>query len=67
VSFDFEFAANLARGSYAVEVNMFDAATQRPLSVIRPAVQFTVNESVTYDGIANLFLSGARVPVDQRV
>jgi hypothetical protein len=57
VRFECEFTVNLARGSYDVEVSVFDMDTQRHLTILRPAAQFTVTEDITYDGIANLFLS----------
>jgi lipopolysaccharide transport system ATP-binding protein len=63
VSFDFSFDVNLARGVYALEVNLFDIERQRSLGVLTPAAQFTVVENVTHRSIANLYLRGAEVPV----
>jgi hypothetical protein len=57
----FEFATNLARGTYVIEINVFDPSKQAMLGVLKPAAQFTVVENVTYDGIANLFLEGQHV------
>jgi hypothetical protein len=51
------FRANLARGAYGVEVNVFDVSAQAFVAQMRPAVQFTVTEDITYNGIANLFMS----------
>jgi lipopolysaccharide transport system ATP-binding protein len=65
--FGFEFAANLARGTYSVEVNVFDPARQHHVAIIKSAAQFTVAEHVTYDGVANLFLTGARTDVRECV
>jgi lipopolysaccharide transport system ATP-binding protein len=58
---EFEFVANLARGTYIIEVNCFDVARQRTLGTLKPAAQFTVVEQTTYDGIANLFFKARAV------
>jgi lipopolysaccharide transport system ATP-binding protein len=64
---DFEFDANLARGIYAIEVNVFDADSQEHIATVNPAAQFTVTEQVTYNGVANLFLRVRESrPVDRR-
>jgi lipopolysaccharide transport system ATP-binding protein len=60
VAHDFEFDANLARGVYAIEVNVLDIDRQEHIASLNPAAQFTVVEQVTYSGIANLFLRGRR-------
>jgi homopolymeric O-antigen transport system ATP-binding protein len=56
--YHFELAANLTRGLYAVEVNVFEPNRQRRLAVVMPAFQFTIAEQQSYDGVANLFLRG---------
>jgi lipopolysaccharide transport system ATP-binding protein len=58
ITHTFEFNANLARGSYAVELNVFEGPVR--LVTLMPAVLFTVVEQVTFDGVANLFLRGHR-------
>jgi homopolymeric O-antigen transport system ATP-binding protein len=60
-SFQFTFDANLTRGLYAVEVNVFDAQRQRFLAVARGIRHFQVAERVSFDGIANLYLNGRDV------
>lgn len=57
-SFDFTFDANLTRGLYAIEVNVVDPERHRFLAVARGLRHFHVVEQVSYDGVANLFLSG---------
>jgi hypothetical protein len=54
----FSFHAHLTRGLYALEVNVVDAANHRFLAVARGLRHFQVVEDVSYDGIANLYLSG---------
>lgn len=56
--FTFSFDANLTRGVYAVEVNVVDLEAQRFLAVARGIRHFQVVERVSYDGIANLYLTG---------
>ncbi len=57
-AFTFIFAAHLTRGIYAIEVNVTDAVRHRFLAVARGLKHFHVVEDVSYDGIANLYLSG---------
>ena len=56
-TFTFSLDANLTRGLYAVEVNVADHVRHRFLGLVR-VHHFQVIEDVTYDGIANLFLTG---------
>jgi lipopolysaccharide transport system ATP-binding protein len=65
-TYEFEFNANLARGTYALEVNVFDPERQEHLARLAPAAQFTIAEQVTYGGIANLFLTGHRAEGSRR-
>jgi lipopolysaccharide transport system ATP-binding protein len=57
-SLTFTFHAHLTRGLYALEVNVVDAARHRFLAVARGLRHFHVVEDVSYDGVANLYLSG---------
>ena len=57
-SFTFAFDAHLTRGLYAIEVNVTDAVRHRFLAVARGLRHFHVVEDVSYDGVANLYLSG---------
>jgi lipopolysaccharide transport system ATP-binding protein len=65
-SFEFDLTANLARGTYVLEVNVFDEIQHRTFGIVRPAAQFTVAERVSYSGVANLFLNG-RVLASRRL
>jgi lipopolysaccharide transport system ATP-binding protein len=64
--FTFEFQPHLVRGLYAIEINVFDLARQRFLGVARGIRQFHVNESVTYDGVANIYLRPRAVDSEVR-
>ncbi len=57
-TFTFEFETNLARGLYAIEVNVVDLDRHRFAALARGIRHFQVVEHVTYDGIANLYLKG---------
>jgi lipopolysaccharide transport system ATP-binding protein len=63
-AFAFTFAANLTRGLYAIEVNVLDEDRHRFLAVARGIRHFHVVETVTYDGVANLFLRGREITAD---
>jgi len=60
-SFAFTFDAHLARGVYAIEINVTDGDGRRFLAVARGIRHFQVVEQVTYDGVANLYLTGHEV------
>ena len=60
-TFAFTFNANLTRGLYAIEINVIDAAAHRWVALTRGICHFQVVESVSYEGVANLFLSGREV------
>ncbi len=60
-TFAFTFDANLTRGLFAIEVNVVDPDSHRFLAVARGIRQFQVVEHVSYDGVANLYLTGALV------
>jgi lipopolysaccharide transport system ATP-binding protein len=57
-AFTFTFVANLTRGLYALEVNVADNSRHRFMAVARGIRHFQVVEQITYDGVANLFLTG---------
>jgi len=62
--FRFTFDANLTRGLYAVEVNVVDSERHSFLAIARGIRHFQIDERVSYDGIANLYLKGREsVPV----
>ena len=61
-SLTFSFHAHLTRGLYALEVNVVDAGRHRFLAVARGLRHFHVVEDVSYDGVANLYLSGRETP-----
>jgi hypothetical protein len=62
--FTFCFDANLARGLYALEINVVDHVQHRFLGCARGIRHFQVVEHVTFDGVANLYLSGREVARD---
>ena len=62
-TFNFRFEAHLTRGLYAIEVNVVDPDRQRFLAVARGICHFHVREQVSYDGVANLYLTGCDVAV----
>lgn len=57
-SFQFTFDANLTRGLYAIEVNVYDCERQQFLAMSRGIRHFNVAEQISYDGVANLYLNG---------
>jgi hypothetical protein len=57
-TFAFSFDANLTRGFYAIEVNVADSDRHRFLGLARGIAHFRIVECVSYDGIANLYLTG---------
>jgi len=59
--YEFALTGNLARGSYAIEINVFDSAQQQHIARLNPAGTFTIVERDTYNSIANLFLSGKAI------
>jgi lipopolysaccharide transport system ATP-binding protein len=62
-TFNFRFEAHLTRGLYAIEVNVVDPDRRRFLAVARGICHFHVREQVSYDGVANLYLSGSEAAV----
>jgi hypothetical protein len=62
--FSFRFDANLTRGLYTVEVNVFDVERHRFLAKAKGIRHFQVVEQVTYDGVANLYLVGRETTPD---
>jgi lipopolysaccharide transport system ATP-binding protein len=59
--YTFSFDANLTRGLYALEVNVVDLARHRMVGLARGIRHFQVLEQVSYDGVANLYLTGREV------
>jgi lipopolysaccharide transport system ATP-binding protein len=57
-TFTFEFTAHLARGLYAIEVNVVDIDRQAFLAHARGIRHFDVIDSVTFGGVANLYFTG---------
>ena len=57
-TFSFSFDANLTRGFYAIELNVVDLDRQRFLGLARGIEHFQIVERVSYDGVANLYLTG---------
>jgi lipopolysaccharide transport system ATP-binding protein len=62
-SFAFEFTAHLARGLYAIEVNVVDIDRQAFLAHARGIRHFDVVDSVTFGGVANLYFTGTEMTV----
>jgi hypothetical protein len=63
--FAFSFQANLTRGVYGVELAVEDHDRYRFAALVRGACHFQVVEDVSYDGVANLYLTGQEAaPVD---
>ena len=56
--FTFSFQANLTRGVYGIELAVEDHDRHRFAALVRGACHFHVVEYVTFDGIANLYLTG---------
>ena len=63
-TFSFAFRTHLARGLYAIEVNVVDLQRHRFAALARGIRHFQVVEQVTYDGIANLYLEGRETTGD---
>jgi energy-coupling factor transporter ATP-binding protein EcfA2 len=51
---DFHFRANLTRGQYHLACHVFDTSTQEYTSQVSPVGIFTIRESRTFAGIADL-------------
>ena len=65
-TFRFSFESHLARGLYAIEVNVVDLERHRFAALARGIQHFQVVEHVTYDGVANLYLEGRETIEDDR-
>ena len=59
LQFRFSFVANLTRGLYGIELEVFDLDRQKVMASLRPLKQFHIAEEVSYSGIANLFLNAS--------
>lgn len=59
VTLQFAFRANLTRGAYYIELSAFHNPTRRFLFELRPAAVFTVDETRTVAGIADLELTSS--------
>jgi lipopolysaccharide transport system ATP-binding protein len=57
-TFAFALDANLTRGLYAVEINVADTERHRFVGLARGIRHFQVIERLSYDGVANLYLTG---------
>jgi ABC-type polysaccharide/polyol phosphate transport system ATPase subunit len=57
-TYSFALDAHLARGLYAFEVNVVDLDRHRYLGIARGLKHFRVVEGISYDGVANLYLTG---------
>ena len=62
-AFAFEFTAHLARGLYAIEVNVVDTHRQAFLAHARGIRHFDVVDAVTFGGVANLYFTGTEMTV----
>jgi hypothetical protein len=62
-TFLFTLEANLTRGLYAIEVNVADPDRDRFLGLARGIRHFEVVERTSYDGVANLYLTGREAAV----
>jgi homopolymeric O-antigen transport system ATP-binding protein len=60
---EFFFDAHLTRGLYSIEVNVIDPDRHRFLAAARGLRHFRVVEDTSYNGVANLYLSGRDVSV----
>lgn len=56
--FSFTFVANLTRGLYSIELNVYDLEHQRFLAASKGIRHFQVTERDSYGGVANLYLAG---------
>jgi lipopolysaccharide transport system ATP-binding protein len=61
VRFSLEFVANLTRGLYSIDLEVYDLHRQRVVAALTPLKQFNVSEQVSFDGVANLFLTASLV------
>jgi len=58
---DFTFRPHVTRGQYHIECHVFHNSSQRFLSRFAPAATFSVEETQTYDGIADIELEARPV------
>jgi hypothetical protein len=56
LSVDFDFAANVTRGQYQVELHVLQTGSFQFLGRLRPAAVFSVVETRSFAGIAHLDL-----------
>jgi lipopolysaccharide transport system ATP-binding protein len=57
-SITFDFTAHLTRGQYQIELHVFHSPTHHHMTRLRPAELFTVSETKSYAGVADLELRG---------
>jgi lipopolysaccharide transport system ATP-binding protein len=62
--FSFTFVANLTRGLYAIELNVYDLERQQFLAVSKGIRHFQVTERNSYGGVANLYLAAHEATPD---
>jgi homopolymeric O-antigen transport system ATP-binding protein len=68
ITLEFRFNANLARGMYQVECVVIDTPTQTFLNSVWPLASFSVDESRTWGGIADLAVTAsARYELPSRI
>jgi ABC-type polysaccharide/polyol phosphate transport system ATPase subunit len=65
--FRFAFQANLTRGVFGIELAVEDHDRHQFAALVRGACHFQVVENVSYDGIANLYLTARELPSDEAV
>jgi len=62
-TFTFEFSVHLARGLYAIEINVVDVDREAFMAHARGIRHFDVVDSVTFGGVANLYFAGTETTV----
>jgi lipopolysaccharide transport system ATP-binding protein len=53
-TFDFAFTTHLTRGHYFLDASVFDARTHTEIARRRPAAVFTISETRSHEGVADL-------------
>jgi ABC-type polysaccharide/polyol phosphate transport system ATPase subunit len=62
-TFAFEFTTHLARGLYAIEINVVDADREAFMAHARGIRHFDVVDSVTFGGMTNLYFAGTETTI----
>jgi lipopolysaccharide transport system ATP-binding protein len=63
ITLDFDFYAHLTRGHYHMEVSVYEGKTLNFLGQLLPAANFSVQESSTWTGVADLGVAISRGPL----